>query len=26
MPVYVAQDGTFSALLFDGNYKLTSFI
>lgn len=23
IPVYVAQDGTFSALLFDGNYKLT---
>lgn len=23
IPVYVAQDGTFSASLFDGNYKLT---
>jgi hypothetical protein len=23
IPVYIAQDGTFSALLFDGNYKLT---
>jgi len=23
IPVYVAQDGTFSAMLFDGNYKLT---
>jgi hypothetical protein len=23
IPVYVAQDGTFSAMLFDGDYKLT---
>ncbi|UCS93928.1 DUF3823 domain-containing protein [Echinicola marina] len=23
IPVYVAQDGTFSAVLFDGDYKLT---
>jgi hypothetical protein len=23
IPIYVAQDGTFSASLFDGNYKLT---
>jgi len=23
IPVYVAQDGSFSALLFDGNYKMT---
>jgi len=23
IPVYIAQDGTFSAMLFDGNYKLT---
>ncbi len=24
IPVYVTQDGTFSAVLFDGNYKLVS--
>src|SRR4051812_34652244 len=23
IPIYVDQDGTFSAALFDGNYKLT---
>src|SRR5690606_28374043 len=23
IPVYVAQDGTFSAVLFDGDYKMT---
>jgi hypothetical protein len=23
IPVYVAQDGTFSAVVFDGNYKMT---